>query len=107
MIYFQDHRDSRYHELSDDTPARTEDGKMCEVKDVRETTDVEVFLHGVWVKGWLPGQPKTYTFQVECVSFDDEKAVHAVLHDSLLKHHNARESKIPWHKIIPPSKQAR
>jgi len=107
LIHFQDHRDNRYHQLPEDTPVRTEDGTLCLLKDARTTTEVEVFMDGVWVKGWLPGEPTIYMFQVECVSYEDEKGVAAVLHDSLIKHHGARESKLPWHKIIPPTKQVR
>lgn len=104
-IYFQDRRDSRYHELNDDTPARTKDwmGLLQDLKD--DGSDIEVFMGTGWVPGWLPGTPKTYIFQVECVSFEEEAVVHGAIHDGLIKYHGARNSQLPWHKIIPPSKQ--
>lgn len=105
MIYFQDHRASRYHELSEDTPARRDD-KMFLLKDApQDGGDIEVFLAGDWSFGWLPGTPTTFLFQVECISFEDERTVQGVIHEGLIKHPGARGSKLTGFKITPPSKQ--
>ena len=67
LIYFQSKSDGRYSELAEDTPARHPDGTLCLLKDVRETSDVEVYIGSGWVEGWLPGKPTIFTFQFECV----------------------------------------
>lgn len=105
MIYFQSHRDSRVHEMGEDRPARKQDGTMCLLKDVPEGEDIQVFIETGWIPGWVRGQPTNFKFVVECVSFESEQDVHRALHKALIDYHNAPNSPIPWHKIVPPSKQ--
>lgn len=105
IIFFQSSNDGRYHELSDDHPARREDGTMGLLKEMTLQDNISVFMNGSWVPGWTPPPPKTYEFVVSCVSFEDEGKVAAALHRGLIGYYEAKDSPIPWHKIIPPSKQ--
>jgi hypothetical protein len=104
ILYFHSTKDERYHELSGDRPAR-KDGALGLLKDMKEGDDIEVFIESGWIPGWVCCQPNVFKFEIECVSFEDEKTVHGVIHDGLIKNYNARNSKLPWHKIIPPGKQ--
>jgi len=107
IVYFQTDHDDRCHELNGETPARLKDKTLMGLlQDMPATGDtLEVYLGTDWVSGWIRGEPNTYKFEIECVSFEDERTVHGAIHDGLIKYYSARSSPLPWHKIIPPSKQ--
>lgn len=67
--------------------------------------EVEVFLESAWVRGTILSKPSSFKFEVDCISFQDEKAVWQALHKALASFHGERFSVIPWLKIIPPSRR--
>jgi len=104
-IYFQSSRDERFHEMSGDYPARKSDGTLGHLRDMPEAEDIEVFIESGWVPGWIRSKPNNYNFVVNVVSFEDERTVWRALEGALKGFYNARNSPMPWIKIIPPSRQ--
>lgn len=104
IIYFQS--ETGYaHQLSDDVPTQKRGVPMGKLGSFEPGDEVEVFIESGWVRGTIRSKPTSFKFVVDCISFEDEKAVWQALHKALSPFYGERHSVIPWLKIIPPSRQ--